>query len=166
MATLTFNELMHKENCLLSKYAILVVNRLRNIRSSHPGLFWRKGVLKICSKLTGENPCRSVISVTLLCNFIHTLAWLFSCKFAAYFQNNFLRTPEYMNIFNIFNYRCLITQRFCYHLETFVSLICYAKEKEHFTIKARWQMKIWMDININFNKVVLFMFIFIEFLGI
>ena len=163
MATLTFNELMHKENCLLSKYAILVVNRLRNIRSSHPGLFWRKGVLKICSKLTGENPCRSVISVTLLCNFIEITLW-HGCSPVNLLH--IFRTPEYMNIFNIFNYRCLITQRFCYHLETFVSLICYAKEKEHFTIKARWQMKIWMDININFNKVVLFMFIFIEFLGI
>ena len=27
-------------------------------------------VLKICSKFTGENPCRSVISTKLLCNFI------------------------------------------------------------------------------------------------
>ena len=29
----------------------------------------RKGVLKICSKLTGEHPCQSVISIKLLCNF-------------------------------------------------------------------------------------------------
>ena len=28
-----------------------------------------KGVLKICCKFTEENPCRSVISVKLLCNF-------------------------------------------------------------------------------------------------
>ena len=28
------------------------------------------GVLKICSKLTGEHPCRSVISIKLPCNFI------------------------------------------------------------------------------------------------
>ena len=47
--------------------------------------------MKICSKFTGEYPCRSVISITLLCNlFNHTSAWVFSCKFAAYFQNLFL----------------------------------------------------------------------------
>ena len=39
-------------------------------RSSHPEVFLRKGVLKICSKFTGENPGRSVISLKLLCNFI------------------------------------------------------------------------------------------------
>ena len=30
----------------------------------------RKGILKICSKFTGEHPCRSVISIKLLCNFL------------------------------------------------------------------------------------------------
>ena len=30
-------------------------------RSSHPEVFLRKGVLKICSKFTGEDPCRSVV---------------------------------------------------------------------------------------------------------
>ena len=39
-------------------------------RSSHPELFLGKGVLKICSKFTGEQPCRSAISIKLLCNFI------------------------------------------------------------------------------------------------
>ena len=33
-------------------------------------MFLRKGVLKICSKFTGEHPCRSVISIKLPCNFI------------------------------------------------------------------------------------------------
>ena len=31
---------------------------------------YRKGVLKIYSKLTGEHPCWSMISIKLLCNFI------------------------------------------------------------------------------------------------
>ena len=39
-------------------------------RSSRPEVFLRKGVLKICSKFTGEHPCQSVISIKLLCNFI------------------------------------------------------------------------------------------------
>ena len=33
------------------------------VRSSHPDVFLRKGVVKICSKLTGEHPRRSVISI-------------------------------------------------------------------------------------------------------
>ena len=35
------------------------------VRSSSPEVFLRKGVLKICSKFTGEHPCRSVISTKL-----------------------------------------------------------------------------------------------------
>ena len=38
-------------------------------RSSHPEVFFGRGVLKIYSKLAGERPCRSVISIKLLCNF-------------------------------------------------------------------------------------------------
>ena len=57
----------------------------RRNRSSRPEVFLRKGVLKLCSKFTGERPCRSAISIKLLWN--RTLAWVFSCKFAAYIQN-------------------------------------------------------------------------------
>ena len=39
-------------------------------RSSHPEVFLKKGVLKICSKFTGEHPCQSVISIKLQSNFI------------------------------------------------------------------------------------------------
>ena len=39
-------------------------------RSSHPKVFLWKGVLKICSKFTGEHTCRSAISIKFLCNFI------------------------------------------------------------------------------------------------
>ena len=41
-------------------------------RSSHSEVFLGKGVLKICSKFTGEYPCRSAISIKLLCNFVET----------------------------------------------------------------------------------------------
>ena len=40
------------------------------IRSSHLNVLFRIGVLKICSKFTGEHPYESVISLKLLCNFI------------------------------------------------------------------------------------------------
>ena len=33
------------------------------VRSSHPDVFLRKGVLKTCSKFTGEHPRGSAISV-------------------------------------------------------------------------------------------------------
>ena len=55
-------------------------------RSSHPEVFLGKGVLKICSKFTGEHPYRSVISIKLR---NYTSAWVFSCKFAVYFYNTF-----------------------------------------------------------------------------
>ena len=41
-----------------------------SFRGSRPEVLLRKGVLKTCSKFTGEHQCRSVISIKLLCNFI------------------------------------------------------------------------------------------------
>ena len=49
----------------------------KSFRSSRPEVFLVKGVLKICSKFTGEHPCRNVISrklqaishLVILCNF-------------------------------------------------------------------------------------------------
>ena len=43
-------------------------------------VFLGNGVLKICSKFTGEHPYRSASSINC------TSAWLFSCKFSAYLQ--------------------------------------------------------------------------------
>ena len=55
-------------------------------RHSHPEVFLVKGVLKIYRKFAGGHPYRSVISIKFQ---NHTSAWVFSCKFAAYFQNTF-----------------------------------------------------------------------------
>ena len=63
--------------------------------SSHSEVFLRKGVLKICSKFTGEHPCQSVISIKL-----HSSACVFSCKFAAYFQNTFFQEHLYVAVFD------------------------------------------------------------------
>ena len=49
-------------------------------QTSHPQVFLRKGVLKICSKFRGEDPYRSVISIKLLCNFIE-IALQHACSF-------------------------------------------------------------------------------------
>ena len=43
--------------------------------SSHLQVFLIKAVLKICSKLTGEHPCRSVISIRLQSNYIEITLW-------------------------------------------------------------------------------------------
>ena len=40
------------------------------LRSSRSDVFLVEGVLKICSKFTGEHPCRNVISIKLQSNFI------------------------------------------------------------------------------------------------
>ena len=45
-------------------------NNTSNETQKQPEVFLEKGVLKICSKFTGVHPCRSVISIKLLCNFI------------------------------------------------------------------------------------------------
>ena len=39
-------------------------------RSSRPEVFLEKGVLKICSKFSGERPCQGTISIKLQSNFI------------------------------------------------------------------------------------------------
>ena len=44
-------------------------------RSSPPEVFLGKCVMKIWSKFTGEYPCRSAISLKLLCNFIEIALW-------------------------------------------------------------------------------------------
>ena len=38
-------------------------------------MFLEKGDPKICSKVTGEHPCRSAISIKLRCNFIEITLW-------------------------------------------------------------------------------------------
>ena len=87
-------------------------------RSSHPEVFLRKHVLKICSKLTKEHPFGSVISIKLQSialrhgcysvNLLHTLlkkslnfikkeslTQVFSCEFCGISKNTFLnRTPR------------------------------------------------------------------------
>ena len=40
------------------------------LRSSHPEVFLRKSVLETYRKFTGEHPCRSVISIKLVCNLL------------------------------------------------------------------------------------------------
>ena len=63
-------------------------------RSSHPQVFLRKGLLKICSKLAGEHQRQSAISIKLQSNFTE-IALLHGCSpvnllhiFRTYFPKN------------------------------------------------------------------------------
>ena len=70
------------------------------LRSSPQEVFF---VLKICSKFTGEHPCRSVISIKLQSNFeIHSSARVFSYKFASYFKNTFSKEHFWQAAFGCF----------------------------------------------------------------
>ena len=63
-----------------------------NILQKQPSrVVLRESCSKICNKFTGKHPWRSVISINVAKQLYwnHTLAWVFSCKFAAYFQNTF-----------------------------------------------------------------------------
>ena len=75
----------------LSKSKVRVVLNLKN-RSSLPKVFLGKGILKLCSKLTG----RILISIKLLCNFIEITLW-HGCSplkmLLLFSERLFLRTP-------------------------------------------------------------------------
>ena len=70
-------------------------------RSVHPKVFLGKGVLKICNKIYWRTliPRCDFSKVALQLYWNHTSAGLFSCKFAAYFEN---RTGQLGRCFNIF----------------------------------------------------------------
>ena len=55
-------------------------------RGSHPEVFLGKGVLKICSKFTGEHSCRSAISIKFLSNFIISGS-CFNCSGVSRYRN-------------------------------------------------------------------------------
>ena len=98
-------------------------------RSSHPEVILVKGVLKICSRFTGDHPCRSVISINFQSNFIELKLWhgcsplnllhifrtpLGVCFWFSHFQNIFLQTlnslkPVKGNIFR-FNHNFFMTK--------------------------------------------------------
>ena len=83
---------MLKAHQLENFLPVNIPNKLENT-SSPPEVFLRTGVPKICSKFTGEHPCRSVISIELLALLLYwnyTSPWVSSCKFDAYFQNTFV----------------------------------------------------------------------------
>ena len=98
-----------KQSLTMEYYIVFFVVQIETwcyqYKSSRPEVFLGKCVRKICSKFTGEHPCRSAISIKLQ---RHTSAWVFSCKFAAYSQKTFseehLWTVASVSIFNGFRW--------------------------------------------------------------
>ena len=52
-----------------------VFQRYRFVEKQTLEVFLGKDVLKICSKFTGEHPCRSALSIKLQSNFIEIALW-------------------------------------------------------------------------------------------
>ena len=67
---------------------------LTSYKSSPLEVFLRKSVLTICSKVTGEHPCRSVISIKLQSNFIEITRW-HGCS--PLYLLHIFRTPVHKN---------------------------------------------------------------------
>ena len=59
----------------VSSFLLTRPTRPTCFRSSHSEVLLGKGVLRICSKFTGEIPCQSVISIKSQSNFIEIAPW-------------------------------------------------------------------------------------------
>ena len=57
---------------------VIIVKRIH--RSSHPEVFLVKVVLKICSKFTGEHPCRSVILIKCFGRLLMAIITFATCE--------------------------------------------------------------------------------------
>ena len=78
-------------------------------RNSRLEVLLRKDVRKVCNKFTGEHPCRSLISIKLLCRFIEiaslpgcspvNLQYIFKTSFVSYIVgfSNFLLSDRNWN---------------------------------------------------------------------
>ena len=60
----------HHQTSMMNFFSEISLTLLLIFRSSHSEVFLWKGVLQLCSKLTGEHQCRSVISIKLQSNFV------------------------------------------------------------------------------------------------
>ena len=79
-------------------------------RTSLPEVLFGKGVLKICIKFIGEDPCRIVISIKLQSNFIKitlqhwcspvNLLHIFRTPFSQNTSGGILLSPEYASNLN------------------------------------------------------------------
>ena len=93
-------------SCRLCLHFNTLLNKVTHFRSSRPEVFLGKGVLKICSKVTGEHLCRSVILIKLLWNFIEiTLRhWCSPVNLLHIFRNPFPKNTSGWLLLTFENY--------------------------------------------------------------
>ena len=109
-------------------------------RVSRLEVFLSKELLKICFKITGEHPCRSMISVKLLCNFIEitlrhrccpvNLLHIFRTPFPKNTSGGLLLTRFIvlsclLPKLNLFWAECIIRSEMCPYSEFFWSVISH-----------------------------------------
>ena len=87
---------------LVDKFKLLKI-----CRSSHPEAFLGKVVAKICSKFTGEHPCRSVVSLKLQSNFIEIAPKHFPVNMLHIFRTPFAKTTSGRLLLNLLKTRVL-----------------------------------------------------------
>ena len=87
-----------------------ILGKIYLSESSHPEVLLRKGVLKICSKFTGDHPRRSVISLKLQSSFIEITSRR-GCSSVNLLQ--IIRTPFPMNTSGWLLLSFLILLSFC-----------------------------------------------------
>ena len=75
------------------------------LRSSRPEVFLEKGVLKICSKFTGEHPCRSAISIIIEITLRHGFS---PVNLMIFSEHLFLGTP-------LDGCFCILAIKICFH---------------------------------------------------
>ena len=101
---------------------IISMQRLfRTLRSSRPEVLLGKGVLKIYSKFTAEQNTHTKCDFNKVANQLFwncTPAWVFSLKFAAYFQSTFSYKHLWMAALQIVNYFCKKAKMFGIFLNT------------------------------------------------
>ena len=85
-------------------YAVLM--RIFAKLSSHSEVFLEKSFLKICSKIYRRTtmPKCDFNKVALQLYWNHFLAWVVSCKFAAYFQNSFSKNTSGQLLLRLLKY--------------------------------------------------------------
>ena len=107
-------------------------------------MFLGKGFLKICSKFTAEHPCRSVISITLLRNFIE-IALRHGCSPVSLqhiFRHHFIRTPTEV----------------CYWVcgDNYSTTVPHAEGVVSSCSKEQQCWKIWQDLQESSSTEVIF----------
>ena len=108
-------------------------NSSRYIRSSGPEVFLRKGVLKPCSKFTGEQPCLSVISIKFQRNFIE-ITLRHGCSLVIFLH--IFRTPFRKNTLDGFFWRLVGTDPLLAFYHQIIIKLCSGCFQEHFSLSS------------------------------